>query len=136
MTRFETVPRLAAPAALQGITKVPANNGRAPREGESGITYQLHAIGPGRCPNERDLFVGLVWPLGGASGEATCDHGGCSLHRGQCLSHAYAPGTPYHGLIARYINAQRRYYTVDRLTQRLERLGYRAHLEPIVMTAA
>jgi transposase len=42
---------------------------------------------------------------------------------------------PYHELGARYCDERRRHYTVDRLAQRIERLGYRVHLEPIAMTA-
>jgi transposase len=43
---------------------------------------------------------------------------------------------PYRELGARYCDERRRHYTVDRLAQRIERLGYRVHLEPIVTTAA
>jgi transposase len=43
---------------------------------------------------------------------------------------------PHHALGARYFDERRRHYTVDRLAQRIERLGYRVHLEPIAMTAA
>jgi hypothetical protein len=43
---------------------------------------------------------------------------------------------PYHELGAHYCDARRRHYTVDRLAQRIERLGYRVHLEPVATTAA
>ncbi len=43
---------------------------------------------------------------------------------------------PYHELGARYFDERRRHYTVDRLAQRIERLGYRVHLEPVATTAA
>jgi hypothetical protein len=42
---------------------------------------------------------------------------------------------PYHELGARYCDERRRHYTVDRLAQRIERLGSRVHLKPIAMTA-
>ena len=41
---------------------------------------------------------------------------------------------PYHELGARYFDERRRHYTVDRLAQRIERLGYRVHLEPVATT--
>jgi transposase len=43
---------------------------------------------------------------------------------------------PYHELGAHYFDERRRHYTVDRLAQRIERLGYRVHLEPVATTAA
>jgi transposase len=43
---------------------------------------------------------------------------------------------PYHELGARYCDERRRHDTVDRLAQRIERLGYRVHLEPVAATAA
>jgi hypothetical protein len=39
----------------------------------------------------------LVWTLDGASGPATCDHGGGPLHHGEGLAHAHAPGTVSRG---------------------------------------
>jgi hypothetical protein len=41
---------------------------------------------------------------------------------------------PYHELGGNYFDERRRHYTVDRLAARLERLGYRAHLEPVMAT--
>jgi transposase len=37
---------------------------------------------------------------------------------------------------ARYCDERRRHYTVDRLAQRIERFGYRVHLQPVAATAA
>jgi hypothetical protein len=42
---------------------------------------------------------------------------------------------PYRKLGARYFDERRRHYTVDRLAQRIERLGYRVHLEPVATPA-
>jgi len=42
----------------------------------------------------------------------------------------------YHELGAHYFDERRRHYTVDRLAQRIERLGYQVHLEPVATTAA
>ena len=43
---------------------------------------------------------------------------------------------PYHELGGNYFDARRRHYTVDRLTSRIEHLGYRVHLEPGAAPAA
>jgi hypothetical protein len=42
---------------------------------------------------------------------------------------------PYCELGANYCN-ERRHYTVDRLTRRIEHLGYWVHLEPVAVPAA
>jgi hypothetical protein len=38
---------------------------------------------------------------------------------------------PYHGLGATYFDDHQRGYLLDRLTRRIERLGYRVTLEPV-----
>ena len=43
---------------------------------------------------------------------------------------------PYCALGASYLDERRRHYTVDRLTSRIEHLGYRVHLEPVATSAA
>ena len=43
---------------------------------------------------------------------------------------------PYRELGANYCDERRRHYTVDRLTSRIEHLGYRVHLEPLPTAAA
>src|SRR5215470_17463516 len=43
---------------------------------------------------------------------------------------------PYRDLGPNYFDERRRYYTVDRLTSRIEHLGYRVHLEPLPTAAA
>ena len=43
---------------------------------------------------------------------------------------------PYRELGATYFDERRRHYTVDRLLSRIERLGYRVHLEPVAAPAA
>jgi hypothetical protein len=42
---------------------------------------------------------------------------------------------PYYELEANHFDEQRRYYAVDQLARRLERLGYRVHLAPLPETA-
>jgi hypothetical protein len=46
-----------------------------------------------------------------------------------------ARNVPYRELRINYFDERRRHYTVDRLAARLERLGYRVHLEPVMATA-
>jgi transposase len=43
---------------------------------------------------------------------------------------------PYHELGANYFDERRRHYTVDRLTRRIEHLGYQVHLEPVTISVA
>ena len=44
--------------------------------------------------------------------------------------HMLTRNEPYRELGANYFDERRRHYTVDRLTSRIEHLGYRVHLEP------
>ena len=52
--------------------------------------------------------------------------------------HLYDPGIQQERpeLGAHYFDERRRHDTVDRWAQRIERLGYRVHLEPVATTAA
>jgi hypothetical protein len=43
---------------------------------------------------------------------------------------------PYRELGAHYFDERRRQFTIDRLTQRMEHLGYRVQLEPVAAPAA
>ena len=47
-----------------------------------------------------------------------------------------ARNEPYREVGGNYFDERQRHYTVDRLASRLERLGYRVHLEPVAATAA
>ena len=42
----------------------------------------------------------------------------------------------YRELGANYFDERRWQFTIDRLTRRIERLGYRVHLEPVAASAA
>jgi transposase len=43
---------------------------------------------------------------------------------------------PYRELGVNYFDERRREFIVDRLTRRIERLGYRVHLEPVAVSVA
>ena len=45
--------------------------------------------------------------------------------------HMLSRHEPYQDLGAHYFDQQRQHHLVDRLTRRIERLGYRVHLEPV-----
>ncbi len=45
--------------------------------------------------------------------------------------HMLSRHEPYHELGADYFDTRRRTHLVDRLTRRLEQLGYRVSLEPV-----
>ena len=47
------------------------------------------------------------------------------------LFHILTRNEPYRELGGDYVDERRRHYTVDRLASRIERLGYRVHLEPL-----
>jgi transposase len=50
--------------------------------------------------------------------------------------HMLSRNKGYRELGANYFDERRRQFTVDRLTRRIERLGYRVHLEPVAASAA
>ena len=49
--------------------------------------------------------------------------------------HMLSRNESYRELGANYFDERRRHYTVDRLTRRIEHLGYRVHLEPVASVA-
>ena len=50
--------------------------------------------------------------------------------------HMLSRNEVYRELGANYFDERRRQFTVDRLTRRIEHLGYRVHLEPVAASAA
>ena len=50
--------------------------------------------------------------------------------------HMLSRNEAYRELGANYFDERRRQFTVDRLTRRIERLGYYVHLEPVAVSAA
>jgi transposase len=52
------------------------------------------------------------------------------------IFHMLSRNAPYRELGGNYFDERRRQYTVDRLTSRIEHLGYRVHLEPLPTAAA
>ena len=58
------------------------------------------------------------------------------LHALYRVFHMLSRNAPYRELGGNYFDERRRHYTVDRLTSRIEHLGYRVHLEPVAAPAA
>jgi hypothetical protein len=79
-------------------------------------------------------FVGLVWPLAARRGKQRAIMA-VAYSIMVSVFHTLTRQEPYHELGARYCDERRRHYTIDRLAQRIERLGSRVHLKPIAMTA-
>jgi hypothetical protein len=52
------------------------------------------------------------------------------------IFHVLTHNEPYRELGANYFDERQWQYTVDRLTSRIEHLGYRVHLEPLPTVAA
>jgi hypothetical protein len=50
--------------------------------------------------------------------------------------HMLSRNAPYRELAANYFDERRRHYMVERLTARIEHVGYRVHLEPMAAPAA
>jgi transposase len=137
MTRFGTAPRLAAWAGV-----APGNNASAGQ----------HRSSPTRRGNQA-LRAGLT-PLAQAAAHTketyvSTLYGRLAARRGKpraimAVAHAIMVSVfpmrmrhePYHELGAHSFDERRRHSTVDRLAQRIERLGYRVHLEPVATTAA
>jgi transposase len=137
MTRFGTAPRLAAWAGV-----APGNNASAGQ----------HRSSPTRRGNQA-LRAGLT-PLAQAAAHTketyvSTLYGRLAARRGKpraimAVAHSIMVSVfpmrmrhePYHELGAHSFDERRRHSPVDRLAQRIERLGYRVHLEPVATTAA
>ena len=53
-----------------------------------------------------------------------------------CFGEVCSHNESYRELGANYFDERRRQFTIDRLTRRIEHLGYRVHLEPVAVPAA
>jgi transposase len=137
MTRFGTVPRLAAWAGVAPGNHASAGKQRSgkTRQGNqtlrAGLTQLAHA-----AVHTKDTYLAAL-------------HRRLAARRGKkramrAVAHAIMVSTfymlarhePYRELGSNYFDERQRHYTVDRLASRLERLGYRVHLEPVPATAA
>ena len=137
MTRFGTAPRLAAWAGV-----APGNNdsagkqrSRTTRKGNQALRAGLTQLAQAAAHTKETYLSALYGRLAARRGKQRAI---MAVAHSMMVSvfHMLTRQEPYRELGARYFDERRRHSTVDRLAQRIERLGYRVHLEPIVTTAA
>jgi transposase len=137
MTHFGTAPRLAAWAGV-----VPGNNESAgkqrssrTRKGNQALRAGLTQLAQAAARTKETYLSALYGRLAARRGKQRAI---MAVAHSIMVSVFHMPTRhePYHELGARYFDERRRHYTVDRLAQRIERLGYRVHLEPVAATAA
>jgi len=133
MERFGTAPRLAA---WSGIA--PGNNESAgiqrsgrTRKGNralrTGLVQMAHAAAHTKDTYVSALYHRLAARRGKKRAIVAVAH---SIVRS--AFHMLSRSEPYHELGGNYFDEHRREHLVDRLTRRIERLGYRVALEPAV----
>lgn len=137
MTRFGTAPRLAAWAGV-----APGNNesagkqrARTTRKGNQALRAGLTQLAQAAAHTKETYLSALYGRLAARRGKQRAI---MAVAHSMMVSvfHMLTRQEPYRELGARYFDERRRHYTVDRLAQRIERLGYRVHLEPVATTAA
>jgi transposase len=137
MTRFGTAPRLAAWAGVAPGNNESAGKQRSgkTRQGNhtlrAGLTQLAHAAVHTKDTSLAALYRRLAARRGKKRAIRAVAHA-------IMVSAFYmlARNEPYRELGGNYFDERQRHYTVDRLASRLERLGYRVHLEPVAATAA
>jgi len=137
MTRFGTAPRLAAWAGLAPGNNESAGKQRASttRKGNQALRAGLTQLAQAAARTKETYLSALYGRLAARRGKQRAI---MAVAHSIMVSvfHMLTRQEPYHELGARYFDERRRHYTVDRLAQRIERLGYRVHLEPVATTAA
>ena len=137
LTRFGTAPRWAAWAGVAPGNNESAGKQRSgkTRQGNhtlrAGLTQLAHA-----AVHTKDTYLAaLERRLAARRGKKRAIR---AVAHAIMVSAFYmlARNEPYRELGGNYFDERQRQYTVDRLASRLERLGYRVHLEPVAATAA
>lgn len=136
MSRFETAPRLAAWAGVAPGNDESAGKQRSgkTRKGNRSLrailTQLAHAAVRTRGTYLSALYQRLAARRGKQRAIIAVAH---SMMRS--VFHMLSRNESYRELGANYFDERRRHYTVDRLTRRIEHLGYRVHLEPVASVA-
>jgi len=136
MTRFGTAPRLAAWAGVAPGNNESAGKQRSSttRKGNQALRAGLTQLAQAAAHTKETYLSALYGRLAARRGKQRAI---MAVAHSIMVSvfHMLTRQEPYRELGARYFDERRRHYTVDRLAQRIERLGYRVHLEPIATTA-
>ena len=137
MTRFETAPRLAAWAGVAPGNNESAGKHRSSttRKGNQALRAVLTQLAQAAARTKETYLSALYGRLAARRGKQRAI---MAVAHSIMVSvfHMLTRHEPYHELGAHSFDERRRHSTVDRLAQRIERLGYRVHLEPVATTAA
>jgi transposase len=137
MSRFETAPRLAAWAGVAPGNDESAGKQRSGKTRKGNrplraiLTQLAHAAVRTKNTYLSALYQRLAVRRGKKRAIIAVAH---SIMRS--VFHMLSRNEVYRELGANYFDERRRQFTVDRLTRRIEHLGYRVHLEPIAASAA
>jgi transposase len=136
MSRFETAPRLAAWAGVAPGNDESAGKQRSgkTRKGNRPLRAILTQLAHAAVHTKGTYLSALYQRLAARRGKKRAI---IAVAHAIMVSvfHMLSRQEPYHELGGHYFDERRRQFTVDRLTRRIERLGYRVHLEPVAVPA-
>jgi transposase len=137
MGRFETAPRLAAWAGVAPGNDESAGKQRSgkTRKGNRALRAILTQLAHAAVRTKGTYLSALYQRLAARRGKQRAIIAVAHSIM-KSVFYMLTRHEPYHELGANYFDERRRQYTVDRLTSRIERLGYRVHLEPLPTAAA
>ena len=137
MARFGTAPRLAAWSGVAPGNDESAGKQRSgkTRKGNQVLRAGLTQLAHGAVRTKGTYLSALYRRLAARRGKRRAI---LAVAHSIMVSvfHMLTRNAPYHELGGNYFDERRRHYTVDRLTSRIEHLGYRVHLEPLPTAAA
>jgi transposase len=135
MSRFETAPRLAAWAGVAPGNDESAGKQRSgkTRKGNRPLRAILTQLAHAAVRTKDTYLSALYQRLAIRRGKKRAII--AVAHSMMCsIFHMLSRNAGYCELGANYFDERRRQFTVDRLTRRIERLGYRVHLEPVAVS--
>ena len=137
MARFGTAPRLAAWSGVAPGNDESAGKQRSgkTRKGNQVLRAGLTQLTHGAVRTKGTYLSALYRRLAARRGKRRAI---LAVAHSIMVSvfHMLSRNAPYRELGGNYFDERRRHYTVDRLTSRIEHLGYRVHLEPVAAPAA
>jgi transposase len=136
MARLETAPRLAAGAGVAPGNDEHAGKQRSgkTRQGNRSLRASLTQLAHAAVRTQGTALAALSQRLAARRGKQRA----ISAVAHSIMQRVFpmlSRNISYRELGAKYGDERRRHSTVDRLTRRIEHLGYRVHLEPLPVTA-
>ena len=137
LSRFETAPRLAAWAGVAPGHDESAGKQRSgkTRKGHRPLRAILTQLAHAAVRTKDTYLSALYQRLAGRRGKKRAIIA-VAHSRMWSIFPLLSRNAGYRALGANYFDERRRQCTVDRLTRRMERLGYRVHLAPVAASAA